>query len=64
MLLDKPVGIENVSSFRRSSPNKALKPYTVKNVIGYVLQVAAQPRHQSNFAWNFELQGLLTLFVL
>lgn len=32
----------DVSSFRRSTPNKALKPYIVKNIIGQVLEALVQ----------------------
>ncbi|KAF8959826.1 kinase-like domain-containing protein [Flammula alnicola] len=32
----------DVSSFRKSAPNKALKPYIVKNIIGQVLEALAQ----------------------
>jgi serine/threonine-protein kinase SRPK3 len=32
----------DVSSFRRSSPNKALKPYIVKNIISHVLEALIQ----------------------
>jgi len=32
----------DVSSFRRSAPNKALKPYIVKNIIGQVLEAIVQ----------------------
>ena len=32
----------DVSSFRRSAPNKALKPYIVKNIICQVLEALMQ----------------------
>ena len=32
----------DASSFRRSAPNKALKPYIVKNIIGQVLETLVQ----------------------
>lgn len=32
----------DVSSFRRNAPNKALKPYIVKNIISQVLEALVQ----------------------
>ena len=61
----------DVSSFRRNAPNKALKPYIVKNIIGQVLEALVQLHSLDiihtgvdNGAWNVILQNLLILFVL
>jgi serine/threonine-protein kinase SRPK3 len=62
----------DVSSFRRNAPNKALKPYIVKNIISQVLEALVQLHSldiihtgvNDNRVWNVGLQGLLTLFVL
>jgi len=69
VLLDKPkinlLGSKTCPRSEEAHQIKRWSPTSWKTTLVHVLwQAATQPRHQSNFAWNFELYSLFVLWSL